>query len=340
MHLLNKHEHLPGPIAECAAVAADRHENARLAAALLREVGNVGASLVITRAGPRTTASARCTPCLEDFLFPAHLSAQGPSVSISARDGFQLQTLTPFNSAPKSPRTERPADPAEYKRQQAADAVGVRCVGTFVSELAERMPKTTMTNISLLLPHLDGEAYSLRSSLVTVLGHLVCSDASSGALNEDRDRSTSDASAPLLRAKQGFLDLLVERVHDVSAFTRARVLQTWAIMAEKKAIPLSHWLVVADLGIGRLHDKAALVRKAAMNLLATMLGFNPFAPRLPSSAFADSLREYEAKLKLMAPPEPEEKEEEEDAEKKVEPIEEGDEEDAEEKPLTEADDDA
>ena len=165
VHLLNKHEHLPGPIAECAAAAADRHENARLAASLLREVGAV--------------------------------------------------------------------DPAEYKRQQLSDAVGVRCVGVFISELAERMPKTTMTNISLLLPHLDGEAYSLRSSLVTVLGHLACSGASSGALDRDQDRTTSDANAPLLRAKQGFLDLLVDRVHDVSAFTRARVLQTWALMAEK-----------------------------------------------------------------------------------------------------------
>ena len=233
VHLLNKHEHLPGPIAECVAVAADRHENARLAAALLSEVGRV--------------------------------------------------------------------DPAEYKRQQLSDAVGVRCVGTFVAELAERMPKTTMTNISLLLPHLDGEAYSLRSALVTVLGHLLCSEACSGTAigGADRDRSTSEGAAPLLRAKQGFLDLLVERVHDVSAFTRARVLQTWATMAEKKAIPLSHWLVVADLGIGRLNDKAALVRKAAMGLLATMLGFNPFAPQLPSAAFAESLKNYEAKLKAM-----------------------------------------
>jgi condensin complex subunit 1 len=237
VHLLNKHEHLPGPIAECAAVAAGRHENARLAAALLREVGRV--------------------------------------------------------------------DPAEYKRQQLSDAVGVRCVGVFVAELAERMPKTTMTNISLLLPHLDGEAYSLRSALVTVLGHLVCSDACSGAAgaDSDRDRSTSADSAPLLRAKQGFLDLLVERVHDTSAFTRARVLQTWSAMAEKKAIPLSHWLVVADLGIGRLGDRTASVRKAAMNLLATMLGFNPFAPQLPSAAFAESLREYDVKLKTMAPAE-------------------------------------
>ena len=237
VHLLNKHEHLPGPIAECAAVAADRFENARLAAALLREVASVS--------------------------------------------------------------------PEEYKRQQLSDAKGVSAVGVFVSELAQRMPKTTMTNISLLLPHLDGEAYSLRSALVTVLGHLVCSDAASGSLNDDRDRSTADSTAPLLRAKQGFLDLLVERVHDVSAFTRARVLQTWSAMAEKKAVPLSHWLVVADLAIGRLGDKSALVRKAAMNLLATMLGFNPFAPQLPSSAFAESLKEYEAKLALMAPPEPE-----------------------------------
>ena len=238
VHLLNKHEHLPGPIAECAAIAADRFENARLAAALLREVASV--------------------------------------------------------------------DPAEYKRQQLSDAKGVSAVGVFVAELAQRMPKTTMTNISLLLPHLDGEAYSLRSALVTVLGHLICSDASSGSLTEERDRSTSDASAPLLRAKQGFLDLLVERVHDVSAFTRARVLQTWASMAEKKAVPLSHWLVVADLAIGRLGDKSALVRKAAMHLLAVMLGFNPFAPQLPSSAFASSLKEYEAKLAQMAPPPPEE----------------------------------
>jgi hypothetical protein len=73
-------------------------------------------------------------------------------------------------------------------------------------------------------------------------------------------------------------------------------------MAEKKAVPLSHWLVVADLAIGRLGDKSALVRKAAMHLLAVMLGFNPFAPQLPSSAFASSLKEYEAKLAQMAPP--------------------------------------
>ena len=191
----------------------------------------------------------------------------------------------------------------------AGDGKARHRAGVFVSELSQRI-KTTRTNARSCCLTSTREAYALRSALVTVLGHLVCSDASSGALDEERDRTTADGAAPLLRAKQGFLDLLVERVHDTSAFTRARVLQTWSSMAEKKAVPLSHWLVVADLAIGRLNDKAALVRKAAMNLLATMLGFNPCAPQLPSTAFAQSLKEYEAKLAAMKPPEPAEEEEE------------------------------
>lgn len=230
IHLLNKCEHLPGPIAELASNAADRFENAHLAAALIREVGRV--------------------------------------------------------------------DPYDYKVQQASDAVGVRCIGAFLSEIAERMPKTTMTNMSMLMPHLDGEAYSLRSAIVSVLGHLLISQKDVVAVSDHHDNGT----APLLRSKQGFLDLLVERVHDTSAFTRARVLNTWATMAEAKAIPLSHWLVVADLAIGRLHDKGALVRKAAMGLLASLLGYNPFAPQLPSATFAESLKDYEAKLASMTPP--------------------------------------
>jgi len=227
--LLNKFEHLPGPIAELASAAADRFENAHLAAALIREVGRV--------------------------------------------------------------------DPYDYKMQQASDAVGVRSVGVFLGEIAARMPKTTMTNISVLMPHLDGEAYSLRSAIVSVLGHLVISQKDVVSVSDHHDNST----APLLRTKQGFLDLLVERVHDTSAFTRARVLNTWATMAEAKAIPLSHWLVVTDLAIGRLNDKGALVRKAAMGLVASLLGFNPFAPQLPSAAFAESLKDYEAKLAAMTP---------------------------------------
>jgi len=244
LHILNKHDHLACAIADLCGDAADRYDDARLAAAILREVGGV--------------------------------------------------------------------DPREYKKRQLTDAAGVRNVGLFLEEIANRMPKTTMRNISLLIAHLDGDAYSLRSAVVSVLGRLLIAHKDVGAVNET---TVVDQSAPLLRAKQGFLDALVERVHDVSAFTRARVLNTWAQMAEQKAIPLSHWLIVCDLAIGRLNDKGGLVRKAAMNLIGTMLGFNPFAPELPTAAFAESLREYEAKLKEMEPPVVEEEEEEADEEK-------------------------
>ena len=92
-----------------------------------------------------------------------------------------------------------------------------------LEEIANRMPKTTMRNVSLLIAHLDGDAYSLRSAVVSVLGRLLIAHKDVGAVNE---ATVVDQSAPLLRAKQGFLDV-AERVHDVSAFTRARVLNTW-----------------------------------------------------------------------------------------------------------------
>ena len=222
-----------------------------------------------------------------------HLPAPIAELASAAADRFENAHL-----ASALIREVGRVDPYDYKLQQASDAVGVRSVGTFLGEIAARMPKTTMTNISVLMPHLDGEAYSLRSAIVSVLGHLIISQKDVVSVSDHHDNAT----APLLRTKQGFLDLLVERVHDTSAFTRARVLNTWATMAEAKAIPLSHWLVVTDLAIGRLNDKGALVRKAAMGLVAALLGFNPFAPQLPSAAFAESLKDYEAKLAAMMPP--------------------------------------
>ena len=54
VHLLNKHEHLPGPIAECAAAAADRHENARLARPC--------SARSVTSIPPSTSASSSPTP--------------------------------------------------------------------------------------------------------------------------------------------------------------------------------------------------------------------------------------------------------------------------------------
>ena len=157
-------------------------------------------------------------------------------------------------------------------------------------DLAERLPLTVGKNISLLRPHLDGEAPSLRCALVSVIGHLVIgySDVAGAA-----DQASAPAASQLrAAAKQGFLDCLTERAHDTHAFTRARVLTTWALLSERKALPLPHIILVADVAVGRLADTKAVVRKAAAQLLHSLVEMNPFAPELACAPLEATLAKW------------------------------------------------
>jgi condensin complex subunit 1 len=196
-------------------------------------------------------------------------------------------------------------DPAEYKRQAAADAVGVRNVGSLLVELAERLPLTVGKNISLLRPHLDGEAHTLRSALLSVIGHLIIgfSDAPGGGAAGD----VAPAAAQLrVHAKDGFLDALGSRTHDVNAFTRARALGVWASLAERKVIPLSHFNGVAEAVLGRLSDTKAVVRKAACGALRVLLEQNPFVPDLSPAPLEATLAAWSARLEAAQAREAEE----------------------------------
>ena len=51
---------------------------------------------------------------------------------------------------------------------------------------------------------------------------------------------------------------------------------------------------------GRLEDKSANVRKAALQLLATLLLNNPFGPQLPADKFTVSLEEHKQRLKVWS----------------------------------------
>lgn len=81
--------------------------------------------------------------------------------------------------------------------------------------------------------------------------------AAAGIANEERGDEMQawlcaggQSQANWLRAKQALLDLLTQRVRDQSAYTRARSLHTWALLADKCAIPLGHWMLVTQLAIG------------------------------------------------------------------------------------------
>lgn len=49
---------------------------------------------------------------------------------------------------------------------------------------------------------------------------------------------------------------------------------------------------------GRLEDKSANVRKAALQLLATLLLNNPFGPQLPADKFTVTLEDHKKQLKV------------------------------------------
>ena len=95
-------------------------------------------------------------------------------------------------------------------------------------------------------------------------------------------------------------------MHDVHAHVRSHVLQIWGKLCKEKCIPLSRQHSVLELAVGRLQDKSSNVRKAAVQLLTTLLESNPFAAKLGTSELEMKLKEEEAKMKEMSPEEVEE----------------------------------
>ncbi|KAH8506672.1 hypothetical protein H0E87_013467 [Populus deltoides] len=174
------------------------------------------------------------------------------------------------------------------------DTVGAENVGRFLVELADRLPKLISTNIGVLVPHFGGESYKIRNALVAVLGKLVAKAF------KDVEGDVSSKSVRL-RTKQAMLEILLERCRDVSAYTRSRVLQVWAELCEQHSVSIGLWNEVAAVAAGRLEDKSAIVRKAALNLLIMMLQHNPFGPQLRIASFQATLEQYNKKLNELEP---------------------------------------
>ncbi|GAB4818223.1 hypothetical protein N2152v2_005269 [Parachlorella kessleri] len=190
-------------------------------------------------------------------------------------------------------------DPSEYERQQKAtgEKAGVRSVAGFVEALAQRLPRILAQQISLLLPHLGGEAHSLRCGIVTAIGCLL----HKGFESTPGETADAQGAEARLRTKQHLLDVLCERIRDQTSYVRKDVLQTWQMLAAANAIPLGHWQHVTDMAIGRLEDKSSLVRKEALRVLNSLLVNNPFGPRLAVDRYASSLQEHRAMLELLMP---------------------------------------
>lgn len=76
------------------------------------------------------------------------------------------------------------------------------------------------------------------------------------------------------------LSVLEDRTHDINSFARGHVLKMWALLCEKGALPLRMLKSVTSMAVGRLQDKAAVVRRHSIHLLSLLLERNPYMGNL------------------------------------------------------------
>jgi hypothetical protein len=126
--------------------------------------------------------------------------------------------------------------------------------------------------------------------------------------NVNEDEENGDNDNPQLNVKQlnrlmhDYLDILVERTHDNNAYTRSTVLKVWILLLEKEALSIERVLAVGEIAFDRLNDKTSIVRKSSLNLLTTLLDYNPFSGNLNIDYFMQKqqiLNNYISERKLL-----------------------------------------
>jgi len=210
----------------------------------------------------------------------------------------------------------------------AGRASGVKNLAPFINELASRDPNVVRANICFILPHLNSEPYYIRSSVAQAIGFLVQrTDASdsddetniggptenTGNENEEGELQTRDTNEEgelrtrdtneegELRTRDTLFDILTQRVHDISSWTRCAVLKVWMHLVETDSIPIDRFLSVTVLAIDRLQDKTVAVRRAAMKLLTLLLENNPFGSMLEPTPYDNKIFELKEWLDVNLP---------------------------------------
>lgn len=152
-------------------------------------------------------------------------------------------------------------------------ASGVKYVAPLIGQIAMIRPRLVLSNISLLLPHLNSEPYQLRSAIVCAIGHIL---VHIGKLQNSKENNTNEATADcpsslnLTKSRNALLEILLERSHDTSSFTRAAVLKSWISIVESGSLPLERIMPVTALAIDRLNDKTVMTRRCSMQVCFTL----------------------------------------------------------------------
>ncbi|XP_062489144.1 condensin complex subunit 1 isoform X2 [Pezoporus occidentalis] len=170
----------------------------------------------------------------------------------------------------------------------AHDASVIKGYAVFITELAEQIPALVLSNMSVLLRHLDGESYMMRNAILAAMAEVLVQVLNGDQL-EEAARGTRDQ----------FLTMLQAHVCDINSFVRSRVLQLFTRIVQCKALPLTQFQSVVSLAVERLKDKAVVVVKNAIQLLIAFLSNNPFSCKLSCTDLSEPLKKEVQKLQEM-----------------------------------------
>ena len=146
-----------------------------------------------------------------------------------------------------------------FNNDSSYETLGIKNVGIFLRKLSKKSPKVIYQNISSLLGFFDCEVYLLRQCLIKILANIITLVLTT---------ETNDAQTQVVynQTKDKFLDLLIKRFYDKSAYCRAKVLKVFKKLTDANVIPRFKYFDILTYVVGRLKDQTTNVRKNALML--------------------------------------------------------------------------
>jgi len=195
----------------------------------------------------------------------------------------------------------------------AISTTGAKNIGIFIETIAELNPSLMTTYMPVIKHQVDSSAHQVRSSLLRAIGsvisyvHKMHNETAEAVMSEDaatNEASEGDEAQPkplnkltLARVRDSLIDLLVERTHDTSHFTRAAGLKVWQSLVDTHSLPVVTVSTAVDVAIDRIKDKSINVRKNAVNTLVSLVDNNPFSGSLDTAIFEQRATELDALFK-------------------------------------------
>ena len=188
---------------------------------------------------------------------------------------------------------------------------GVKNVGVFLVSFAEVCPSLVAQYLPSIMHQIDSDVYQIRSAILQAIGAVVAyiHSTQDSTLSKPEETQSEDAEDKqrnteyLNRVRETMLDVMVERTYDNNAFTRAAVIKVWSSLVDSGSVPVRRIGYVAEIAVDRLADRTAAVRKAALNLLTTLIECNPFNANLDISIFRRRTEElanaFDARIKSL-----------------------------------------